>query len=338
MGPSTVRSVAALGYKVECSTLPYNDLRADGGPDFRVAPDQPYWLDEAARLLEVPATTGFIGKAPRLGPPLCGMFDSPVAAKLHLPGLLSRTGTVARSRLTPEGVSASEQCRLLDGLIRSGRRTFSMAYHSPSLAPGNTPYVRNQADLDRFLATIEEVLTYFRDVIGGRFTTISAIHARMSAQAGIQPTTVRRTPTAEGGQAAPRYRITVRWARRPQPQRPGAPPAADRRRAYRRRSCPGTSAAPSEIGQFAGDAEVQLGEAGASPPIERLGQVVPDTVIFVTQEAAELRLAAIGETVIRIPKDAPLNELIMVRAGKQALLRHRVARQADAHRLGCPLH
>jgi hypothetical protein len=180
-GHHTAKVIDDLGYRIDCSQLPLNDLRRDGGPDFRNVPDQPYWLDEAGGLLEVPATTGFIGRAPGLGTAIPWLFDQPVAARLHLPGVLSRSGWVARSRLTPEGVSAAEQCRLLDTLVRGGRRTFSLVYHSPSLAPGHTPYVRTEADLHRFLATIEDVLTYFRDVIGGRFTTLSGVHESMSA-------------------------------------------------------------------------------------------------------------------------------------------------------------
>ena len=91
---------------------------------------------------------------------------------------------MTRSRLTPEGVPAAEQCRLLDALVRRGRQTFTLVYHSPSLAPGNTPYVRSEAELDRFLATIEQVLLHFRDHLGGRFTSMSDLYERMAAERG----------------------------------------------------------------------------------------------------------------------------------------------------------
>lgn len=199
-GPSTARTIAAMGYKVDCSVLPHSDLRRDGGPDFRHSPDQPYWIDRAAGLLEVPVTAGFVGRAPRLGRPLSWIFDSPRAAALRIPALLGRSGLVSRSRLTPEGVPPQEQCRLLDALVGRGQRTFTLVYHSPSLAPGNTPYVRNDLDLARFLSSIEQVLTHFRDVIGGRFTTLSAVHARMSASHGV-PFSARAVPA--GGQRGP---------------------------------------------------------------------------------------------------------------------------------------
>ena len=172
-GPNTARTIAGLGYEVDCSQLPYTDLSAEEGPDFRAVPAGPYWLGD--RLLEVPLTIGFFGAAPALGPKLGRLFDSPAAARLRLPGLLARAGLVARSRLTPEGVSAAEQCRLIDALARRGQLHFTLVYHSPSLEPGHTPYVRDAAELAAFLAALEQVLTWFRDDLGGTFTTLSRL-------------------------------------------------------------------------------------------------------------------------------------------------------------------
>ncbi len=188
-GRNTARILAQHGYQVDCSMLPRSDLRADGGPDFRRAPDEPVWLDRDAGLLEVPVTTGYFGAVPVAGRLFSRLFDSERANGLRIPGMLARSRLVARSRLTPEGISAAEQCRLLDALLRQGRQTFSLVYHSPSLAPGHTPYTGNDVQVAEFVAAIAEVLTYFRDRLGGRFTTLGEIHARMSAQpaTGRQP-------------------------------------------------------------------------------------------------------------------------------------------------------
>ena len=188
-GPNTARILADFGYKVDCSMLPRSDLRGDGGPDFRRAPDEPVWLERAAELLEVPVTTGYFGAVPAAGRLFSGLFDNRKAISLRIPGMLARSGLVARTRLTPEGISAAEQCRLLDALVKQGRQTFSLVYHSPSLAPGHTPYTDDDVEVAEFVAAIAEVLTYFRDRLGGRFTTLSEVHTRMSAQpaTGMQP-------------------------------------------------------------------------------------------------------------------------------------------------------
>ena len=173
-GPNTGRVLAELGYQVDCSFVPHTDLSGDGGPDFRGVPDAPHWLESG--LLEVPLTVGFLGAAPALGARAAWLFDSPGAERLRIPGVLARAGLVARSKLTPEGTPADEQCRLIEAMARRGHRLFSLTYHSPSLEPGHTPYVRDEAELERFLAAIEQVLTFFRDEMGGRFTTLSRVH------------------------------------------------------------------------------------------------------------------------------------------------------------------
>lgn len=176
-GPSTLRALIDLGYEVDCSFVPHTDFSADGGPDFRGRPDSPHWLDEGRNLLEVPLSVGYFGAMTSLAGKADWLFDSPGAGALRLPGLLSRAGLVTRSRLTPEGTPAAEQCRLIAAMAARGHRLFSLTYHSPSLEPGHTPYVKSETDLTRFLASIETVLSFFQDEMGGRFTTLSRVRA-----------------------------------------------------------------------------------------------------------------------------------------------------------------
>jgi hypothetical protein len=178
-GQTTARAIADLGYQVDCSFVPHASFAGDGGPSFHRTPDQPFWLDAERRLLEVPLTSGFIGAVGRFGGRLPELFDSDLAMRWRVPGLLARTGLVARSTLTPEGVSAEEQIRLIKTLRRRGHSFFTMSYHSPSLAPGNTPYVKNEADLRIFLARIDTVLRFFREELGGEFTTLTRHRAAL---------------------------------------------------------------------------------------------------------------------------------------------------------------
>lgn len=186
-GPNTRQVLAELGYEVDCSLVPHTDFSADGGPDFRGQPDHPHWLDEGRGLLEVPLSVGYLGALPALGERLDWLFDNPKAARLHVPGLLARAGLVSRSRLTPEGTPADEQCRLIEAMAARGHRLFSLTYHSPSLAPGHTPYVRDEADLMAFLANIEQVLAFFRDRMGGRFTTLSEVRRAFGERRAAAP-------------------------------------------------------------------------------------------------------------------------------------------------------
>ena len=66
-GPYTARILKWFGYKVDCTVLPFFDLRSDGGPDYRRTPNQPGWRDPDRQLLEIPATVGMSGLLGRWG-------------------------------------------------------------------------------------------------------------------------------------------------------------------------------------------------------------------------------------------------------------------------------
>ena len=69
--------------------------------------------------------------------------------------------------LTPEGNSLNEMCALVRSLFGRGCRTFTMSFHSPSVEPGHTPYVRSSADLQLFLQTIERFCEFFMGEMQG---------------------------------------------------------------------------------------------------------------------------------------------------------------------------
>ena len=52
--------------------------------------------------------------------------------------------------MTPEGVPREEALKGIDIAIDDGLPILNFSFHSPSLRPGHTPYVRNEDDLDRF--------------------------------------------------------------------------------------------------------------------------------------------------------------------------------------------
>ncbi len=186
LGPQTFDTLAELGYTLDCSFVPYTSFAAQDGPDFFGTPDRPFFTDASRRLLEVPLTVGYSGPLHGFGRAVPGFVDARPAQALRLPGILSRLGLMERARLSPEGFDAATQCRLLRALVAQGVKVFTLSYHSPSLAPGFTPYVPDEAALQTFLATIDTVLRCFQDELGGGFTTLAAVEAgarRISATA-----------------------------------------------------------------------------------------------------------------------------------------------------------
>jgi hypothetical protein len=104
-------------------------------------------------------------------------------ARLRLPAIASRMRLLERLRLTPEGYTLAEMRRLTRALLARGQRTFVLSMHSPSVVCGNTPYVRNDADLVVLLQRLRGYLTFFRDELQGRFITPHALKPELDLPA-----------------------------------------------------------------------------------------------------------------------------------------------------------
>jgi hypothetical protein len=172
-GPHTTGALEALGYQVDLSGCPAFDHSGDGGPDYSdLAPD-PYWFGDS--LLGIPTTGAFVGwlasMATTSAPALHRASQRPPLATARAAGILSRARALERLMLTPEGYGLDHLQRLTRALLARGVRTFTYSFHSPSLRPGCTPYVRNQAELADFLAVTRDYLEWFQGELDGVPTT-----------------------------------------------------------------------------------------------------------------------------------------------------------------------
>jgi hypothetical protein len=177
VGANTAATLSALGYQIDTSVVPRTNFSAEDGPDFTRCGIDPYWIDAHGGLLEIPLTVGWTGALAGAGAALQPVCRSGWGQKLRLQGILARAGLFERIRLTPEGMSVDEMCRLTRALLARGLRIFNFTYHSPSLMPGHTPYVRSEAELQAFLGAIERYLEFFFGEIGGRAATMREIRA-----------------------------------------------------------------------------------------------------------------------------------------------------------------
>ena len=176
LGPATASALLACGYKVDCSVRPLFSQRSAGGPDYSTAPSKPFWFGPGRALLELPVTTGLTGALSFAGRRAYPLVASALARRLRLTGALARGGVLNRVQLTPEGNSLTEAKRLTEVLLRQGHQVFVMSYHSPSLVPGNTPYVQSDRDLRAFLDWITGYLEFFFGEIGGSASTPASVH------------------------------------------------------------------------------------------------------------------------------------------------------------------
>ena len=138
LGTNTMAMLAAAGYRMDVSVRSGFDYRNQDGPDYFGLPLWPWRTSEG--IIELPLSTGWTGALRR-------------ARWLHrkgVRGVLARLRLMERVPLTPEGVPLENALTAIEVMHGEGVEIFSLSFHTPSVAIGHTPYVRNQADLDCF--------------------------------------------------------------------------------------------------------------------------------------------------------------------------------------------
>jgi hypothetical protein len=169
-GPNTAGILDELGYRIDCSVSPAFESMSDGGPDFLHFSNRPFWFGRD--LLELPASGACLGWAPPdLRRRLATWVARPVPERLRAKAIASRLGLAEVVRLSPEGFDLDDLARLTRAELKRGERVLSLTLHSPSFAPGHTPYVRDQADLRRFLSVLRSFFELFLGPLGGRPST-----------------------------------------------------------------------------------------------------------------------------------------------------------------------
>ena len=170
LGPATSGILKRAGVAIDSSVRANFDYSEGGGPDYRKHPLMPYWVDEEHQLLELPLTSVFWGLLRKQGP----VLHSALAQVRRMRGLAAKLALLERIPLTPEGVTAEEALRGIDIALDDGLPLLVFSFHSPSLVPGNTPYVRSEEDLDQLYDWWRRIYAYL-EMRNVRPTTIGEI-------------------------------------------------------------------------------------------------------------------------------------------------------------------
>ena len=87
---------------------------------------------------------------------------------------MARLGLLNRIPLTPEGVGIGDAMAGIDRAVADGVRLLTFSFHSPTLEPGHTPYVRSVRDREMFDRWWDQVFDRLARH-GVTATTISAV-------------------------------------------------------------------------------------------------------------------------------------------------------------------
>ena len=164
-------SLEKLGYTTDTSITPLTDWSEEHGPDFSSVSLEPYYFNPEdiftptprGRMLEIPATIGFTQTTNRWPNRLLDFLKRRPLKRLKLIGLLDKMELLNKVWLSPERCTSREMIALARRLKRTGVPVVNLFFHSPTLQPGLTPYVRTPSDREEFFTRIEEFLSFARE-------------------------------------------------------------------------------------------------------------------------------------------------------------------------------
>ena len=167
-GSRVASILSEAGYEIDTSVCPSVDWSEEFGPDFSNAPDVPYCFkprdvlrpDPDGKMLEVPATVGYFQDNDQICRRLRKYLRRSFVSKLHLIGVLDRLRLLNLRWLSPELTTSADMLRLCRVLLHKGHSLLNMSFHSTSLLPGKSPFVKNDRELELFLHRIRSVLEF----------------------------------------------------------------------------------------------------------------------------------------------------------------------------------
>lgn len=164
-------SIEKLGYTVDTSITAYTDWSHEFGPDFSSIAPEPYYFGPeniftpkpGGRMLEIPATIGFTQTTHHWANRFFGALKRRPIRRLRLAGVLAGLGLLNQVWLSPEKCTSDEMIALARRLMLTGSPIINLFFHSPSLQPGLTPYVRTPSDRQTFFNRLSEFLSFAKE-------------------------------------------------------------------------------------------------------------------------------------------------------------------------------
>lgn len=160
----TLQTLERLGYAIDTTAVPRIDARAEGGSDWREAPDVPWFPDRqrpvargASPVLEVPVTTGFSKKIPDFA----DRWATRTAPALRR--VLEQQGLLTLLRLDPVAHEAAVLRPFARRLVEDGLPCLHLALRSPELVAGESRRCPEASDVERLFSTLEDLLRHLVD-------------------------------------------------------------------------------------------------------------------------------------------------------------------------------
>ena len=163
-----IKLLSEEGYTTDSSVHPYY---ADSTFSYHDAPDTPYWPDfnnfkkpgSQRQIFEIPVTAGYSRHNFGFWNKLHLKLSSTPFRYFHPIGILWKLGLMRKIQLSPELADIDNMISLIKAALKEDHKVIHMYFHSSSLLPGKTPYVRNSSDEGIFYDRIQQVFEYLKE-------------------------------------------------------------------------------------------------------------------------------------------------------------------------------
>lgn len=184
IGNATFAALERLGYKVDTSVMAFQNWTAYHGPDFSAYGPEPFRFESddlsckciSGSLFQVPATVGILPRNNFICRSLERLLPTRSLKQPDLVRWLHRLKVSDRIYLSPELSDARQMIVLARWMRAQGYSCLNMFFHSTSLLPGLSPFIRTEQDKRDFMARIETFLNYILES-GAKPTTLGTLES-----------------------------------------------------------------------------------------------------------------------------------------------------------------
>lgn len=180
VGANVINTIRKLGYKIDTSITPFKDWSDYSGPVFNLQTNNAFGLQGMHMqclsaehfghcnkledcIIEIPPTIGFLQNNFQLSLKIGKLLKRKPYSTFHILGILDRFRVLNHRTLSPETSSLADMIKLSNVIMKKGHRFLNMTFHSTSLLPGKSPFVKNDRELNLFLDKIEKYLEFLNN-------------------------------------------------------------------------------------------------------------------------------------------------------------------------------
>ena len=178
--PIVAKNIVRLGYRIDTSITPYTSWAECDGPDFSRFSPQPYEFTYppvadgylGTSLLELPTTIGYLHGEFESCARLVRSLGRTPFRQFKVGGILSKLRLLRKVWLSPEMETPVRMIQLVRQMMSQGYEVLNLVFHSTALQKGCNPFVRTEADEQRFLENLHRFLGLVKEE-GVMCTTLS---------------------------------------------------------------------------------------------------------------------------------------------------------------------